>query len=136
MEEKRSGVQEALDKLYEDTKDLEERRKVALVYNNDVDMKLLTCWSLVARETVMDDPSLDLWQQFVFSYDEWCSLAGVPPSDKNMSRCERFIKLGLVLPDGRLHYWVELYIDRETGILVPNAQRPEQPSESSPEDKS
>ena len=102
-----------IEKKYQATLDTRERAKVLLIQDDDVSHRLLVAWPVVQREIVLRG---DLWGGLAFSYDEWCSLAGVPPSSLNFIKCDRLIKLELVFPDGRVHYWVQLFLDQKVKV--------------------
>ena len=89
------------DALYQRTTLLAEKMKAkSLEY---AECKLVAVWGDIPREL---EPSGDV----NVPLGEWCRLAGLPPSEINLARCEKLIQLHIVLPDGRVHHWVERHL--------------------------
>lgn len=108
--------EDKVDQMADQTCTMAEKNKVLLIEKDPILQALLVVWPLVEKEVVASGD--DLWGGLVFSFDEWCRLAGVPPSGYNLWKCERLISLGLVFPNGRLHYWIKLYLDQQAGCSV------------------
>ena len=117
-----------IDRMYEATKSIAEKRKVLLIKDDEVMQKLIAVWPSVDKEIAIEEK---MWSGLAFSYDQWCDFAGVPPSNLNISHCERLIKLDLIFPDGRIHYWITLFLDQKANMMVSVPRMTDQ--ESTPE---
>ncbi len=102
--------------IYKETCDVGEKISILLIKDDDAAKRLLAAWPNVEREVV--NKGKDIWGGLSFSFDEWCDFAGIPPSNFNFLKCQKLMRLGLVLPDGTLHYWINLYLSQEAGSHV------------------
>ena len=110
--EKRSQISA----MYSRSKNKTEHRKVVLLREPRLH-KLAAAWSAIEREDKLVREGSDVWTWYPFSFDNWCSAAGLPVTEVNLRSCERLIRQGLVLPDGRLAYWVAQYLDTRVQAL-------------------
>lgn len=86
---------------YEET-ERESERQTVLLFEGLTPIKLAIAWKLVERKGNGAG-----WGSCEFSFNSWCALAGLPPSQYNMRLCERMINLDIVFPDGQVHYWMQ-----------------------------
>lgn len=111
------SVEEAIEVIFQETSEDEEKRKVLLLRGDPNMHKLIAAWPLVSIERQEWDES-DVWKGCVFSFSDWCDLAGLPDMVYNVRKCELIIRMGLVLPDGRIHFWVADYLDKEAERML------------------
>jgi hypothetical protein len=96
--------------IFKGTKAPSEQMK-CLVIKDDIAMrKLVSVWAAMPHGKNRD--SLN-----AISLSQWCALAGLPDSEMNLNKCENLLNLNIVLPDGRVHYWVQnfLFVELEGG---------------------
>ncbi len=86
---------------YEET-ERELERPTVLLFEGLTPMKLAVAWKLVERKGDCAE-----WESCEFSFNSWCALAGLPPSQYNIMQCERMMNMDIVFPDGRVHYWMQ-----------------------------
>ena len=102
--------------LYAATEQEEEKKQILLIRNDPVLVQLLLVWSAVSRDY---SPSRkDGWHGCHFSMSEWCYLASVPDSDLNIIKCRTLMKMNLVIPDGRIHHWVNRYLQDTADFFI------------------
>lgn len=90
---------------YEETVKESERGQILLFKDSRSAIKLVVAWPRLQRRGDCTG-----WGSCEFSFNTWCELAGVPPSQYNMLQCERLINLDMVFPDGRVHHWMRVLI--------------------------
>lgn len=90
---------------YEATKQESERGQILLFKDSRSAVKLVVAWPQLQRR----GDCLG-WGSCEFSFNSWCELAGVPPSQYNILQCERLINLNMVFPGGQVHHWMQVLI--------------------------
>jgi len=115
---------EEYDSLYRETRPVTQQKKVLVVEKDVAFQKLLLVWEIVPRDHTpykkkkKNEMPEGWWSACVVSLSEWCSLAGIPDSVINIKKCETLMRLGIVVPDGRVHYWVEKYLQHQAERMV------------------
>ena len=82
--------------------------RMAAFADSVVAKKLLAVWPEVDIELVNEE--FEGWDAVNVSFNEWCKLAGIPPSYVNLQVCENLMRLNLVLPDNRVSPCVESFL--------------------------
>ena len=94
----------------EETEAEEQKKMVLFIRNNKPLIQLVLAWELLPKTYLGSTPEAATWEEVDFSVTDWCWMAGLPDSFLNKKRCQSLLRMCIVFPSGKIHYWVDHYL--------------------------